>query len=85
VQFRFRNWGNDVHEAFVGDETAQRRYERVRSGGRPPPPGSGAMELLPGAVGQLTYTFARPGILFIGCHEQGHYAAGMRVTITVRP
>ena len=34
--------------------------------------------------GTLTHTFAEKGTTYIGCHQPGHYAAGMRMTITVR-
>lgn len=41
------------------------------------------MVLMPGSSNQLTYTFDKRGELIFGCHEQGHYAAGMRGTIEV--
>jgi uncharacterized cupredoxin-like copper-binding protein len=31
----------------------------------------------------LTFTFEEPGEALAGCHESGHYAAGMKVAITV--
>ena len=37
----------------------------------------------PGETGELTHTFTEPGTLEIGCHEPGHYDAGMKVTVTV--
>lgn len=42
-----------------------------------------AIVVEPGDTGELTYTFDEPGELLIGCHESGHYAAGMIVTINV--
>jgi uncharacterized cupredoxin-like copper-binding protein len=42
-----------------------------------------ALSLAPGGHGMLTYTFDEPGTYEIGCHQPGHYAAGMRVEITV--
>jgi len=51
-----------------------------------------AMETTPYAVDvpahatvTLVYTFDHEGTLIIGCHVPGHYAAGMRGTITVQP
>lgn len=37
----------------------------------------------PGDSGELTHTFDEPGEMLIGCHEPGHYDAGMIVTINV--
>jgi uncharacterized cupredoxin-like copper-binding protein len=86
VRFLFHNWGNDIHEAFIGDERAQRRHERLRAlRRRTLPGGSNAVQVSPGGVGELTYTFSQPGPLLIGCHERGHYAAGMKITVTVVP
>ncbi|MEO7428152.1 MAG: hypothetical protein ABIY48_02095 [Acidimicrobiales bacterium] len=33
--------------------------------------------------GELTHTFDDTGTLEIGCHQAGHYARGMKLTITV--
>lgn len=47
---------------------------------------SGASKMLtldPGKKGDLSYTFDQPGSFIIGCHQPGHYEAGMRVAITV--
>lgn len=37
----------------------------------------------PGATGEITFTFAKVGTLLMGCHETGHYAAGMVGTINI--
>jgi len=37
----------------------------------------------PGATGEITFTFAKVGKLLMGCHETGHYAAGMVGTINI--
>jgi len=42
-----------------------------------------ALSLAPGGHGMLTHTFDEPGTYEIGCHQPGHYAAGMHVEITV--
>jgi uncharacterized cupredoxin-like copper-binding protein len=42
-----------------------------------------AITLGSGETGDLTYTFAAGEEVEIGCHERGHYAAGMRLAITV--
>lgn len=38
----------------------------------------------PGSSGEITISFDRPGTLILGCHEPGHWEAGMRADITVR-
>ncbi len=37
----------------------------------------------PGASGEITFTFNKAGTLLMGCHEPGHYAAGMVGTINI--
>lgn len=36
-----------------------------------------------GATGEVTYSLAKPAHLVIGCHEVGHYEAGMYATLDV--
>ena len=43
----------------------------------------GAITVDPGGSGELTHTFSAGDELLIGCHEPGHYAAGMRIDIGV--
>jgi uncharacterized cupredoxin-like copper-binding protein len=42
-----------------------------------------AITVEPGKAGQLTHTFDKTGTVEIGCHEPGHYAAGMKIAVTV--
>jgi len=42
-----------------------------------------AVQIPAGQTATLVYTFSKPGTLIYGCHVSGHYAAGMRGTITV--
>jgi uncharacterized cupredoxin-like copper-binding protein len=44
-----------------------------------------AITVEPGATGELTHTFAGGDGLLIGCHEPGHYDAGMRIDVAVSP
>lgn len=44
-----------------------------------------AVSVEPGATGEIVFTFAKAGRLLIGCHETGHYEAGMVATIDVVP
>jgi uncharacterized cupredoxin-like copper-binding protein len=38
----------------------------------------------PGQTVTLTHTFTEAGTTMIGCHEPGHYQAGMRLTVRVQ-
>jgi len=38
----------------------------------------------PGQIATLTQTFTTAGSTIIGCHEPGHYKAGMRLTVRVK-
>ncbi len=93
VRFVFENQGEIDHEAFIGDEAAQDEHEMEMSEGGDT--GDGGMEhgddgeeggitVEPGESGELTHTFREGDELLIGCHEPGHYEAGMIVTIDMR-
>jgi uncharacterized cupredoxin-like copper-binding protein len=45
--------------------------------------GEDGISVEPGETGEITYTFDEPGEILIGCHEPGHYDAGMIVTVNV--
>ena len=91
VRFVFHNRGQIAHDAFIGDPGAQADHEgKMRGGGagghgmHGDGDGDGAgVTVDPGKTGSLTYTFAEPGTIEIGCHQPGHYAAGMKVAVTV--
>ncbi len=84
VKLVFSNTGKVDHEAIIGDETVQSEHEQQMTSG-----GQGmemhdanSVTVKPGATAELTHTFASTGRTIIGCHEPGHYAAGMKVTVT---
>lgn len=91
IRFVFHNRGQAAHDAFIGDAAAQSDHEqdmrRAEQGGHGGGHGEDADEdaltLDPGKKGELTYTFERAGTVEIGCHQPGHYAAGMRIAVTV--
>lgn len=97
VTFQFRNDGALPHEAFIGDVLEQDAHEEEMSpptgesphgmgGDMPSKPrhdGTDALRLEPGARGSLEYRFEQPGTILIGCHEPGHWEAGMRADIEV--
>lgn len=82
VKFVFHNRGKVQHEAALGDEAFQTEHEtqmRQMSGMHH---GGDAITVEPGRTGELVRSFASAGRLLIGCHEPGHYAAGMKVVLT---
>jgi uncharacterized cupredoxin-like copper-binding protein len=92
IRFVFRNQGKAAHDAFIGDAAAQADHDRemrqAEKGGHGGGHGNddtdqGALTLEPGKTGELTYIFERPGTVEVGCHQPGHYAAGMKIAVTI--
>jgi uncharacterized cupredoxin-like copper-binding protein len=85
VTFRFTNEGKVTHEAFVGDAEDQAEHEKDVSSGEMHhgDENEGAVEVKAGKTGTMTHTFDEVGPIQIGCHEPGHYAAGMKIDVTV--
>jgi uncharacterized cupredoxin-like copper-binding protein len=86
VRFRFHNTGKVAHEAIIGDAATQATHEAEMT--TPSSMGmtmnsSDAVIVTPGATGELTYTFNQTGAVLIGCHEPGHFAAGMMMNLAV--
>lgn len=88
VRFLFKNEGKLAHDAFIGDEDEQTEHEASmqdddagseHGGGH----GGGGISVEPGESGELTHTFDDAGSVLIGCHEPGHYDAGMVIKVTV--
>lgn len=88
VTFVFTNNGQVDHDAFIGDAAAQSAHgmEMNSTGGNANGhhmANNGAISVKPGKTGKLSMTFERAGLLEIGCHEPGHYEAGMKTTVDV--
>lgn len=84
VRLVFKNTGQVAHDAFIGDQAAQDRYEReMREGQGGNAKGSNGVTVAPGKTAQLVYTFDRPGQIVLGCHQPGHYTGGMKAAINV--
>jgi len=85
VRFVFTNAGEVDHDAFIGDGAAQAEHEAAARDAHGGHDGgdADAITVAPGDIGELTHTFGDAGTLEIGCHEPGHYAAGMRIDVTV--
>ena len=88
VRFEVTNDGSVRHEFFVGDIAAQEEHAaEMRDAG-----GSGmahddpnGVTIEPGDTETLEITFDEAGELQVGCHEPGHFQAGMAAPITVHP
>ena len=85
VRFVFHNAGKVAHDAFVGDTKAQDDHEmEMRQAGDMADMhhsgNGGGITVEPGKTAELTHTF-QAGDNLIGCHQPGHYAAGMKVTV----
>ena len=94
VRFVFTNDGEVRHEAYVGtkDEQADHEDEMAEAaeedgdghahGGGGGDDDGRKVSVEPGDEAELTYRFAEAGTYEIGCHEPGHYDAGMKVAVT---
>jgi uncharacterized cupredoxin-like copper-binding protein len=94
VMFRFTNDGALVHEAFIGTMAEQQAHANDVGMGHgsmstpktsTPDPDMGELMVTvdPGKRSELTYTAADAGTVLIGCHQPGHWDAGMRATVDV--
>jgi len=96
VTFRFRNAGMVRHEGVVGDDAVQDRHHAemasssvsttaggMEHGHGEKAAGSTAVTVEPGQSQELTHTFDEGGAVLIGCHEPGHWEAGMKATVAV--
>ncbi len=91
VRFVFVNRGTVRHEGYVGTADDQADHEKEmaagESAGHDAHGGGDADErtvtVEPGKKRELTYRFRDSGTFEVGCHEPGHYAAGMKITVDV--
>ena len=88
VTFEVRNVGEVVHEFYIGTIDEHRDHaEEMRVDDHPDDAHAdpAALSLEPGESGSVTYTFETAGEMLVGCHEPGHYEAGMVAPVTVHP
>lgn len=87
IQFVFTNTGKIAHDGFIGDQAAQIDHQQEMASmgdmGGHSMHDDDAITVAPGGTDELTHTFDEPGTYEIGCHQAGHYAAGMKITVTV--
>ena len=88
VRFEVTNSGEVRHEFFIGTTDEHREHAdemRERDHADEAHANPAAVSVEPGETGTLDYTFDEAGELLVGCHEPGHYEAGMVAPITVHP
>ena len=84
VTFVITNSGVIEHEFYIGDEAAQAEHEaEMQAMGGMSHDEPEVIAVAAGDTRELTFTFTTAGLTLAGCHETGHYAAGMKATITV--
>jgi uncharacterized cupredoxin-like copper-binding protein len=91
VRFIIHNDGSVRHDAVLGDAATQDMHEaEVRAAGdgaeAADAMGHGevpAITIEPGEIGELVHTFEEGGPMIVGCHEPGHYDAGMQIAVNV--
>lgn len=84
VIFEVTNAGSAQHELYLGDEAAQAVHaDEMASGSGMRHDEPGGVRVEPGTTDRFGYTFARAGEILAGCHEPGHYEAGMVTSVTV--
>lgn len=83
VTFVVTNAGAIEHEFYLGDQTAQDKYEQEMQSGGMVHESPNGISLAAGETKELTYTFKEPGETLAGCHVAGHYPGGMKATIEV--
>lgn len=87
VTFKLINESSELHEFMLGDEAMQAAHEEEMSEMSTEPMDmddtADSRTVKAGTTEMLTYTFTEAGTVLYGCHQPGHYAGGMKGTITV--
>lgn len=86
VTFRVTNDGQLAHDFTLGDEETQADHEAEMAEGGMSGMGHdepNVLSLEAGESGELTWRFTAPASILYGCHEAGHYDAGMVGTLTI--
>jgi uncharacterized cupredoxin-like copper-binding protein len=81
VRFVVENTDPIDHEFILGDRTVQILHEHGTEAYHVPRPG--VMTVPANTTRTTTFTFGGAAHLLIGCHLPGHYAFGMRISVTV--
>ncbi len=81
VRFKVRNRDPIAHELIVGDQAVQDYHEHGTEAHHASRPGE--VSVAAGSTAETVYTFISRGTALFGCHLPGHWAYGMKGTITV--
>lgn len=89
ITFRVTNEGKVPHDFTLGDQEMQDEHETemmemMESGEPMMHDEANTMSLPPGETIELTWHFTQAGPVIYGCHQTGHYDAGMKGTIEVQ-
>lgn len=90
ITFEVTNTDAVAHDLLIGDQDAQdeheaemREMEEMDAESSMEHGDVNALEVPAGETASITWTFTEAGTVLYGCHEPGHYAAGMVGEITV--
>lgn len=86
ITFEVTNDGQIPHDFTLGDEHTQREHasEMAAMGADMAHADPNAVTLDPGQTAAVTWRFDRAGEVLYGCHQPGHYDAGMVGVVDVR-
>ena len=81
------NTGNIPHDFTLGDQATQDEHAaemaEMIANGEAAHDSDNAVVLAPGETKELTWYFSEAGTFIVGCHQPGHYAAGMVGAVNV--
>lgn len=85
VTFRVTDPGALPHDFMIGTEEMQEEHdaEMAEMSGEMMHEDPNVFGLAAGETKEMTWHFTEPGQILYGCHQPGHYAAGMKGTITI--
>lgn len=85
VTFRVTNAGVIPHDFTLGDAQMQDEHEAemAEMGGTMAHEEANVFALEPGETKEMTWHLTGAGEIIFGCHQPGHYAAGMFGTVTI--
>jgi uncharacterized cupredoxin-like copper-binding protein len=84
VTLRVTNSGAIPHDFALGDADFQDEHEaEMAEMGDMAHSEPNVFTLEPGETKEMTWHFTEAGEILFGCHQPGHYAAGMKGTLTI--
>jgi uncharacterized cupredoxin-like copper-binding protein len=88
ITFRVVNTGSLPHDFVLGDVDTQDTHEAemvemMEAGEMMMHDEANALSIPAGETKEITWHFTESGSVLIGCHQTGHYSAGMKATVSV--